>query len=277
MGNNGSNYSGVNQMAQNNLQNYQGQRNDFGNVLYSGLGNAYGSDQGLLNQTAGAYGSFIDQMKSAMGGGPGGGSLAGNQYAQTLAGLSGPGNPWAGQLGADVRTRENSVLPGFYDQIRSAQSRLQNVQGGYNPGFTAQMSKLSRDQAEAGQKAVLNTEIEIGQKSAAAQAAQANFEMQKNLALAQMQQAAGQASAANWARTAGLQLSGIGGLASLYGQAPANTGMWLGALGNNLTAGQQGSTAQMGQLMQYNQPTTPWWQTALSGGLGLSNALSQWL
>lgn len=258
MGSSNNNYNNVNKLAQSSAANYQGQRNDFSNVLYSGLGTAQSNSQRAFNTALGGYTSLANALKGGgfPGGGGGGGGLASSIAA--IQGLSGPGNPWAGQLGMDVRARENSVLPAFFDQVKAAQERLQNIQGGYNPGYTAQMSKLTRDQAHNAQEGVLNTEIELGQRSAAAEAASAAFDMQKQGMIASLQAQASGAASANARAAAAMRLSALGGITALRGQTPGEVAMYLSGLGNNLNAGQAGANSSYGNLMAYNpkQPST---------------------
>ena len=271
MGNSNSGFNNVNNMAQQSFQNYNDQRNQFGNTLGAGLAGAQGRSDQVFNTALGGYNSLLGNIQGALGSAGGGGVSQATMDA--INAIGGPGNPWAGQLGRDVRTRENSVLPGFFDKIAQEQTRLQNIQGGYNPGYTAQMSKLARDQAKQAQEGVLNTEIEIGKNSAAAQAAQAAFELQKQGMLASMQAQAGAASAADRARLLGLNLSALGGLEGLRTDVPGEVGMYLSGMSNNLGAGQAGAQGALGQMFAANPRQTPWWQTALGTAAGLAGPL----
>lgn len=242
------------------------QQQNFQNAAMGGLGGAQSNSQKLFDTMYGGYQNLLTGLQNPASSGGGGGNpgLAAAQAA--IQGLSGPGNPWAGQLGADIRTRGASVLPGFFDRIKSEQTRLQNIQGGYNPGYTAQMSKLARDQAQTGQKNVLDTEIALGEKSAAAQAAQANFEMQKAGMLAGLARGGGGGGGDDSFRQQMAILQAMGGL---RGQTPGEVGMYLDAGLGGLNAG----LGQTGQLMQYNPAQKPWWQNALGAAGSVAGGL----
>jgi hypothetical protein len=162
-------------------------------------------------------------------------------------------------LGRDIRSRNESLLPAFFDRIKAEQGRLQTIQGGYNPGYTAQMSKLSRDQAQSAQKSQLEREIALGEKSAQAAAAQAAFDMQKQGMLASLARSqAGAASASN-AQNFSQQMGVLNAMGGLRGQTPGEVAMYLqGGLGG-LGAGQNAA----GQFAQYNPAQVPAWQKAL--------------
>lgn len=245
----------VNAAFQNNL----GQQQGYQNAAMGGLSGAQGNSQKLFDTLYGGYNNILTGLQNpAASGGGGGGNSALSSAQAAIAGLSGPGNPWAGQLGRDIRTREMSVLPGFYDRIKAEQGRLQNIQGGYNPGYTAQMSKLARDQAQQGQEAVLNTEIKLGEKSAQAQAAQAQFELQRQGMLANL--ARGSGGGGGGADDAyRQQMAVLQAMGALRGQTPGEVGMYLDAGLGGLGAGQRAA----GQYAQYNPAQTPWWQNAL--------------
>jgi len=227
-------------------------------AMQSNIMNNLEGSQGRSNQVFdaafGGYQNLLGNLQSGSFGGGGGGGGGGANLAG-IAALSGPGNPWAGQLGRDIRTREMSVLPGFYDRIKAEQTRLQNIQGGYNPGFTSQMAKLAREQAQQGQEAVLNTEIKLGEKSAQAAAANAAFNLQKQGMMANLAQRARAGSAASAAQLAQLQLQTLGGLSNLRTDVPGEVGMYLQAgLGNMGQLGAMGQGPQgpsgMDRVMQ---------------------------
>ena len=273
MGGSNKGFDNANKLANQNFQNYDTQRTNFGNTITGGLGQAQSNSQNAFNTAFGGYKNLLGQATSGslFGGGGGGTGAAYDAMRAAIAGQQGPGNPWAGELGTDIRTRNDSLLPGFYDRIRAEQGRLQNIQGGYNPGYTSQMAKLARDQAHQAQAAKLNTDVELGQRSAAAQAAQTAFANQRAMQLAQLglsQAQAGSASSSAAAR-ANLQarLAALGGISGLRGQTPGEVAMYLGAQNQNLSSGQGLQNQGIGQMFAANPRQAPWWQTAL-GALG---------
>lgn len=257
----GNKQAGVtNRMMDQSMNQYNQARTDFQNQITGGLSQAQSNADAAFQAALGGYqgllGQNADMARQAI--------AAGGKSAEGILGVGGPGNPWAGQLGRDIRAREMSVLPGFYDRIRSEQERLQNVQGGYNPGFTDQMAKLAREQARQASENVLNTEIGLGEKSAAAQAAQAAFALQQQ-AMAGRARQGGYGSASGFGRNS---LAALQGIYNLRGQTPGEVAMYLqGGLGN-LGQGQQLANEALGQRAAYN-PNVSGWQKALGvvGGL----------
>jgi hypothetical protein len=247
----------------------QGQQQNFQNSISGGLGTAQGNSQGVFDTAFGGYKNLLNSLQNPQSGGGGGGNPALSAAQAAIAGMSGPGNPWAGQLGADIRTRENSVLPGFYDRIKAEQTRLQNVQGGYNPGYTSQMAKLARDQAHQAQEGVLNTEIKLGEKSAAAQAAQAQFALQQQGMLASLARGGGGGGGGSADDNFRQQMAVLGAMGGLRGQAPGEVGMYLNSGLGNIGLGNQ----QAGQFAQYNPATVPGWQKALGAVGGVAGGI----
>jgi len=214
------------------------QQGTFQNSIQSGLTGAQDRSNQVFDAAFGGYQNLLGGL--GQGGGGGGGGFGAAQAG--IEGLTGPGNPWAGGLGRDIRSRNESLLPAFFDRIKAEQGRLQNIQGGYNPGYTAQMSKLSRDQAQSAQKSQLEREIALGEKSAQAAAAQAAFNMQKQGMLASLARSqAGAANASN-AQSFSQQMAILNAMGGLRGQTPGEVNMYLnGGLGN------------MGMLGNYGQ------------------------
>jgi len=210
MGNSAAN--NVNKSMNQSFNQYNQQRSGMQDYITGGLTGAQGrSDaaynaalqgyQGLMNQNRGFASDAISRAREAA-----------NAAAAGIGGVAGPGNPWAGELGRNIRARGNSVLPAMYDRIREEQTRLQNLQGGYNPGYTAQMSKLSRDQARGISENVLNTEVTLGEKIAAARAQQAQFALQQQAMMGAARSramSAGQGAAGNYNKNAMAALQGI--------------------------------------------------------------------
>jgi len=227
---------------------FNDQQGVFQNSIQTGLTGAQDRSNQVFDAAFGGYQNLLGGLGQSGGGGGGGGFGAAQAGIQ---GLSGPGNPWAGGLGRDIRSRNESLLPAFFDRIKAEQGRLQNIQGGYNPGYTAQMSKLSRDQAQSAQASQLEREIALGEKVQQGNAAQAAFEMQKQGMLAGLARSqAGAANASN-AQNFSQQMAILNAMGGLRGQTPGEVNMYLnGGLGN------------MGMLGQYGQ------QGANPGGLG---------
>lgn len=66
----------------------------------------------------------------------------------------------AGDL-ANIRSRAGSAIPSFFGRLKENMSRQNTINNGINPGYTAQMSKMARDQGQAAQEASLNAELGI--------------------------------------------------------------------------------------------------------------------
>lgn len=252
--------STTNRMMDQSYNQYNNQRTGFQNYINTGLEGAQGRSDQAFNAALAGYqgllGRNADMANRAI--------AAGQKSAEGIMGMGGPGNPWAGQLGRDIRARGNSVLPAMYDRIRAEQQRLQNAQGGYNPGFTEQLAKTSREQARAATENTLNVDIALGEKIAAARAAQAQFDLQKRMMAGRAGQG-GYGSAAGFGKNS---LAALQGIYNLRGQTPGEVGMYLQAGMGNMTGGQQGALAALGQRAAYN-PNTSWFDKAM-GGLGMA-------
>jgi len=129
------------------------------------------------------------------------------------------------------------------------------------------MAKLAREQAQQGQEGVLNTEIKLGEKSAAAQAAQAAFELQKAGMLASLGKGGGGGSSAD--QNFSQQMAVLNAMGGLRGQTPGEVGMYLNSGLGNIGLGNQ----QAGQFAQYNPATVPAWQRALGAVGGVAGGL----
>lgn len=264
----------VNNLAFGNAGAFNQQQGGLQNNIMGGLEGAQGRSNQVFDAAFGGYQNLLGGMGQPGSGGGGGGGM--NASIAALQGLGGPGNPWAGQLGADIRTRGDSILPGFYDRIKSEQTRLQNIQGGYNPGYTAQMSKLARDQSQSAQKGQLDREISLGEKSAQAQAAQAAFNMQREGMIAGMRRSGAASAAASGQQDFRNQMAILDAMGGLRGQTPGEVAMYLGGGLNNI--GNFGiGNQQVGQLMQYNQPKLPAWQQALGIAGNVAGGLAPFL
>lgn len=250
----------TNRMMDQSMANYSGQRNAFQNAAMSGLGNAQANSDAAFRAALQGYQGLIgrnsDMANRAI--------AAGNKSAEGIMGMGGPGNPWAGVLGQQIRARGNSVIPGMFEAVRDEQTRLQNLQGGYNPGYTAQMSKISRDSAREAANNVLNTEVMLGEKIAAARAAQAAFALQQR-GMAGRARQGGYGSASGFGRNS---LEALKGIYALRGQTPGEVQMYLNAGLGNMGQGQELANQALGQRAAYN-PNQSGWERALGvvGGL----------
>jgi hypothetical protein len=61
----------------------------------------------------------------------------------------------------NLRHRGTAGASGMFDNLRSKLQRTDRVTGSMNPGYTGQMSRLSRDKAQEIQEAGINTELGI--------------------------------------------------------------------------------------------------------------------
>jgi hypothetical protein len=64
----------------------------------------------------------------------------------------------------NIRSRANSVIPAYYDVARRDAARRGAIQGGYGPGQSALMSRMSREQARGAASTALDTELGIKDK-----------------------------------------------------------------------------------------------------------------
>lgn len=239
---------------------YNQARTGFQDTIGSGLGSAQANSdaafQAALQGYKGLLGQNANMANQAI--------AAGGRSAEGILGIGGPGNPWAGQLGRDIRARGNSVIPGMFEPLRDEFTRINNLQGGYNPGYTAQMSKMTRDAAREASSNVLDTEVMLGEKMAAARAAQAQFALQQQ-AMAGRARQGGYGSASGFGKNS---LAALQGIYNLRGQTPGEVNMYLQAGLGNLGAGQQGANQLLGLKGQYN-PNVSGWEKGLGilGGL----------
>lgn len=64
---------------------------------------------------------------------------------------------------ANIRARTARQTPALYEGLRSDLERGHAAQGGYGPGYDAQLAKLTRDSARASQDAILGSEIGLAE------------------------------------------------------------------------------------------------------------------
>jgi hypothetical protein len=63
-----------------------------------------------------------------------------------------------------LRARATSMVPSFYNKYKQSLQRRSNVQGGYSPGFDAQMSEIGRQAGREGFQASRQVEGDIADK-----------------------------------------------------------------------------------------------------------------
>lgn len=65
---------------------------------------------------------------------------------------------------SNIRSRANSVIPAYYDVAKTEAGRQASVQGGYGPGQSALMARMSRDQSRGAASTALDAELGIKDK-----------------------------------------------------------------------------------------------------------------
>lgn len=168
---------------------YIDQERDTANKEYGGISDQLYSRlpgaQGRADKTFdSAYGGYNDLLGRARGGGFGGGS--GGNYDELYNRFKGFGDTGGvddegkarirgngvfdefartgGVSDADktnLRARGTATIPAFYDSIKRNLETQKAAQGGYNPGYTAQMEELARNESRGAQDAALNAETGI--------------------------------------------------------------------------------------------------------------------
>jgi hypothetical protein len=112
--------------------------------------------QGYLNTQQGRdtdlYNNAIGNFNSLGGGNAG--SMMGNGVFGDLANTGG----FSDADKANYRARATSNVPAFFSGVHDQLQNQNRVNHGMNAGYTAQMSKLARDQGQASQNATMNAE-----------------------------------------------------------------------------------------------------------------------
>lgn len=62
---------------------------------------------------------------------------------------------------ADFRSRATSVIPSIYEGAKRNLNRSNTIQGGINPGYTAQSRQITDDSARASQQAATGAEVDL--------------------------------------------------------------------------------------------------------------------
>jgi len=110
------------------------------------------------------------------------------------------GKDWA----ADTRARATSGGAALFSGVRNELDRTRAIQGGYSPGYSAQLEKLSRDRSRGIDEANLNAELDISNAITSDRQWGAAGMSDAERALASLE--------------SGNRLSGLSGLSNLYGQ-----------------------------------------------------------
>jgi hypothetical protein len=252
-----------------------------------------------LADTGGFDPHSFDALRATFGGGGGGGSSVANELSDTggideskfssaLAGY----DEFAHGGGLDIegmRARGNSAVPAFYKNLENhlEQRKLVNP---YAPTFDAESRALARQKGQETQKAIRDTELDIGDRVSANKqfgikglgdlnsAIQAMKQQGKIAGGSQQISNAGLAESAAGRRQTGemnilqmLQdgkLKGLGGLEGLFQTQNANS--------NGFAAQYQGGLegldqSQLGSIAN-RQNTVPWWQRVLGAASGPASA-----
>lgn len=189
------------------------------------------------------------------------------------------------------RARATGMVPAFYNKYKEALQRRSNVQGGYSPGFDAQMAEIGRESARQGFQASRDVEGDIADKRIQGRMfGTSGFgnlmsdvvgkEQQGKLAglggLSSIADSRAAASNANVGRNDAMQKfllqlysggeqSKLAGLQQLYSSAPGNVGqtggLYLGGLGGY-------SNNELGNLGMRNQIQDRSWYDYLPGLIG---------
>jgi hypothetical protein len=171
---------------------------------------------------------------------------------------------------ANIRDRSTSQIPAFYDSLKNTLMTQNNAQGGINPGFTSQMSKLARERGQESVNAAKDAELGImqqvneGRKWGTEGMTRSEQAIVQNM-LAGLGGASdtemGMMNSINQGRMFGTEglagldrdkLAAASGIAGLRGQTPGEVNMYLdNILG---TLGMRGQQVQglLGQRMAYN-------------------------
>jgi hypothetical protein len=164
---------------------------------------------------------------------------------------------------ANLRSRGSATIPSFFQGVRDELTRGRALQGGYAPGYDAQMAATVRDQSQAGQRAALETETGItdirnrGRMWGAGSLSAAEQAIVDALQRGRLSGAAGLQGQDEF--SAGMNLQGARGMTDLYGMTPGEV-----ALYENLALrGMQGRGDETSRLLGLDasyHPNVTWWE-----------------
>lgn len=173
---------------------------------------------------------------------------------------------------ADYRSRATSVIPSIYEGAKRSLDRQNSIQGGINPGYTAQSRQIMGDSARQSQQAATGAEVDLanmvrsGKLSAAGNLDQ-NFMSGMGAANNTELELAHQLADSRSQGTQGL-LAALGGIRGLRTDTPGESN----ALMDLLLKGNLGYGAQqsglIGDQMQSDAARNSWWKNIISGLAG---------
>jgi len=189
----------------------------------------------------------------------------------------------------NLRNRGAGATTSIFSGIRENLENQGRTQGGYNPGYTGQMSKLARDQGRAAIDNTRDTELGItdarnrGRQWGAEGMATSENALQSQLAnnflqafglagnqdldLSRQEQAGRQYGANR-------ELQAAEGMRGLYGTAPGEEGQLLQTLLAGIGGQGGGNRANIGQYAAYNPNVSTWDRVMQIGGMAANGAAS---
>lgn len=172
---------------------------------------------------------------------------------------------------SNLRYRATSTIPSFYENYKNTLARRANVQGGYSPGYDAQMAAIGRDSARQAYEASRDAEAGITTLRNQGQLQGAGGLM--NIGNAALGAATTNAQLQNDAmsRNAQLQAARASGLASLYSATP---GGYNSAMENYLRGAGQLSDADLQALGLRSNIRDRSWLDAIPGMVGAGAAVA---
>lgn len=283
--------------------------NQLTGIARTGLANAIPQSNALRGQIAQQYtdmGNMPNGLKPNSSGWfdlpstGGGGDFSGSKSGyQNFADTGGAGD-FADAKGAwnnvgigdtqAIRDRAGSVIPSFYEGYKNTLKRKANTQGGYSPGFDAQMAEVGRQAGREGFNASRGVEADIADRTLAATSAKAggltniasSIQQGKLAGLGGLESVAGrEASLGDAAAGRGLQAqlallgmqqrgreTSAAGLSDIYRSAPGDVGQMAGIYGSSV-AGRSGNALNNLNLRSNIQDQSMWdYLPGLMGGAG---------
>lgn len=173
----------------------------------------------------------------------------------------------------NIRSRSNASIPSFFQSLRDELDTRARVQGGL-PGYSGQMAKMARDQAQASALQALGTETDIkkavneGRQWGAQGMTSSEASLQDLIQRAKLggygtagNLRTGMMNSINQGRLSGLaglgntqdrRLQMLAGMQNLYQATPGQVQMLIQGLMQTQGMTQQEATNYIGQQMQYN-------------------------
>lgn len=312
----------INQDAENEGNRINRDADRFDNYIWGRIPEAGQHGRDIWNRQFGTYndilgGNYSGRTVGGPGGGGGGrsgGNLGGyeNYFKNFGSGIDEAGQNRARGLGvfdeyaktggfsasdkSDFINQATGAVPRFYESIANELDRMKGVQGGYSPGFDAQMAKVAREKTQAGQQAILDANVNFkniydqNRKWGTEGASSSELGLQ-DLMTRNKLESMGSAARLNQAQSDmdfrdqqsqrdddyRWTFGALGGLQDMYNSAPGEENMLLGNLNDsrNIRGGQYG--ANLDRRMAYNPNVSPFdrvmggLQTIGGLGVGLIN------